>query len=260
MRRPVQRPTRPRLARLLACAAVAPAILVAGCSSGSDSSQDAAGGAASKSAGAKPSPTVEAAKYGKLPQPCEALAGKTVEELVPKAKSKSGTAGKSGDVQSRSTCSWNGLDGYQYRWLDVSFQRFESDATLGSGEKRAKDYFAKQIDATKSTQDAKDLKSGKGEGIGEESATFAYGLKKGKDDFRNQTVVARSANVIITLNYNGTGYEDAKQPNSADLLKDAEAAAKKAVEAVAAENEAGGKVGSATSGSKSPEPKSSSDK
>jgi hypothetical protein len=235
MHRTAQRPA-PRLARLLACAAVVPVMLVAGCSSGSDGSGDkdsASGGDAKKSATPSPSATVAPAKFDKLPQPCETLAGKTVEELVPKAKSKSGTAGKSGDLGARATCSWNGLDGFQYRWLDVSFQRFDSDPTLGSGESRAKDHFAKQVDGVKSTPGAKDVKTGTAAEIGDQATTFSYDLKKGDDDFKNQTVIARTANVVITLNYNGTGYEDAKAPKAADMLKDAEGAAKKAVAAVA---------------------------
>jgi hypothetical protein len=211
-------------------------MLVAGCSSstGSDDSAAADGGQTSAEAGS--SPGVAPAKFAKLPQACEALAGKTIEELVPKAKSKSGTVGKSADINSRATCSWNGLDGYQYRWLDVSFQRFSSDLALGSGDSRAKDYFNKQVGTAKSTPDARNLKTGTAAGVGDEATTLSYDLRKSKDDFKNQTIVARTANVVVTLNYNGTGYEDAKPPKAADLLKDAEAAIKKALVAVAKAN------------------------
>ncbi|MEU6084700.1 DUF3558 domain-containing protein [Streptomyces sp. NPDC047108] len=226
-----QRPT-PRLARLLACAAVVPVMFVAGCSLGSsdDSKEAAPGSEASKSAEA--APKVEPAKFAKLPRPCDALGKKTVKDLVPKAKNKSGSEGKSADLESRSSCSWNGLDGFQYRWLDVSFQRFESDASLGSGSERAGDYFTKQVAAAKSVKGAKKLKTATTAGVGDQATTLSYDLKKDKDDFRNQTTVVRTANVVITVNYNGTGYEDAKTPKAEDMVKDVESAAKEAVKAV----------------------------
>jgi hypothetical protein len=236
MHRTAQRPA-PRLARLLACAAVVPVMLVSGCSLLSDDSKDSAsGGDTQKSASPSASPTIAPAKYAKLPRPCTALAEKTIKNLVPKTKNSSGTSGKSADLDSRGSCSWNGLDGFQYRWLDVSLQRFDSDTTLGSGEKRAKDYFAKQIADAKATKGAKDLKTGTAAGVGDEATTLSYDLKKDGDDFKNQTVVARTANVVITLNYNGTGYEDAKAPKAADLLKDAQRATKEAVASVASGN------------------------
>ncbi|MEV6318791.1 DUF3558 domain-containing protein [Streptomyces sp. NPDC051776] len=225
-----QRPT-PRLARLLACAAVVPVMFVAGCSLGSDDSKDSASdGKASKSA--ESTPTVAPAKYAKLPRPCDAFDKKTIKDLVPKAKNKSGSEGKSADLESRSSCSWNGLDGFQYRWLDVSFQRFESDTSLGSGSERAQDYFTKQVAGAKSVKGAKKLKAVTAAGLGDQATTIGYDLKKDREDFKNQTVVARTANVVVTVNYNGTGYEDAKTPKAEEMLKDAKRAAEEAVKAV----------------------------
>ncbi len=69
---------------------------------------------------------------------------------MPKAKTKAGTPGVSSDLNSRGGCSWNGLDdkgvkGSQYRWLDVSVYRYESDASLGSGQERAEENLAKEV-------------------------------------------------------------------------------------------------------------------
>ncbi|WP_432095198.1 DUF3558 domain-containing protein [Streptomyces sp. bgisy100] len=232
------------LARLLACAAVVPVMLVAGCSSdsGSGSGSKNTGSGASKSSEPSAEPSVEAAKYAKLPQPCKALSKKTVEDIVPKAKDAGGTTGESDDSNARGLCSWNGLDGFQYRWLDVALQRFDSDRTLGSGESRAKASYAKQVDAAKGAageKGAKGLKSGTAAGVGDEAATFRFELEKDKEDFRNQTVVVRTENVVITLNYNGAGYESGKTPKGEDLLKDAEKAAKEVVASVAEANGAG---------------------
>ncbi|MER5970202.1 DUF3558 domain-containing protein [Streptomyces sp. NPDC002055] len=230
------------LARLLACAAVVPVMLVAGCSSDSDSGSKNTGSGASKSSEPSAEPSVEAAKYAKLPQPCKALSEKTIKDIVPKAKDAGGTTGESDDSNARGLCSWNGLDGFQYRWLDVALQRFDSDRTLGSGESRAEASYAKQVDAAKGAADekgSKGLKSGTAAGVGDEAATFRFELEKDKEDFRNQTVVVRTENVVITLNYNGAGYESGKTPKGEDLLKDAEKAAKEVVASVAEANGAG---------------------
>lgn len=222
--------TRPRHTRLLACAAAAiPVVLLAGCSSDSG---DGGSAESSKSATAEASPTVAPAKYRTLPKPCKTVSEDTIEKIVPKAKAKSGTPGRSSDLSTRSTCSWHGLDGYQYRWLDVSLQRFDSDPTLGSGAERAKDFFTKQVDSIEGTAGAKNLATGKAAGVGDAATTVRYDLKKGHDQFKNQTVVVRTANVVITLNYNGAGYEDGKTPDAKKLLQGAETAAKQVVSAV----------------------------
>ncbi|NJQ03779.1 DUF3558 domain-containing protein [Streptomyces zingiberis] len=231
--------------RLLAAAAVIPVMFVAGCSS--DSGDQADGKASPAPGESSAAPTVAPAKFSGLPKPCSVLGKDTIGDLVPKADSKSGTAGKSSDVEARGSCSWHGLDGFQYRWLDVSLQRFDSDATLGDAESRAQEYFTKQVSEAKSVKGGKDVKDAGPSGIGDQAATVRYSVTKDGDGYRNQTVVTRTENVVITLNYNGAGYEDAKPPKAEDLLKDAEKAAKEAVAAVAEAN--GGKGGAGSDAS-----------
>ncbi|NEB42630.1 DUF3558 domain-containing protein [Streptomyces sp. SID14515] len=230
----------PRLSRILACAAVPVMLVAVGCSSDSDSGgKKNAGSSSSGSPSAKPSePTVEPAKFADLPDPCGSIAKKTIEDLVPSAKKKNGTAGRSNDLSARSSCSWNGLDdkgvkGSQYRWLDVGFTRFDSDQSLGSGAKRATDDYAKQIAKTKATEGAEKIAAEPTAGIGEEATLVTYGLSKTDEDFAYATVVARTGNVVVTLTYNGAGYAGAKTPSSADIVKGAQKAAKEAVAAVA---------------------------
>lgn len=223
----------PQLTRLLTCAAVIPAVFVTGCSylPGSDA-KESSSKSASGTASDNPSPTVAAAKYSELPKPCSTLSKKTIEALVPKTKNTSGTTGKSADADARGTCSWNGLNGFQYRWLDVSLQRFTSDPTLGSGDSRAEKYFAKQVHSAKPASGAKNFKTATAGGVGDQVTTISYSVKKDGEEFKNQTVIARAANIVIILNYNGAGYEDAKSPDSAEMLKDAKGAAKEVVAAV----------------------------
>ncbi|MFG3409904.1 DUF3558 domain-containing protein [Streptomyces sp. NPDC048142] len=232
----------PRLSRILACAAVPVMLVAVGCSSDSDSDSDGKKNAGSSSSGTpstKPSePTVEAAKFTDLPDPCASVTKKTVKDLVPSAKKKNGTAGRSNDLAARSSCSWNGLDdkgvkGSQYRWMDVGFTRFDSDQSLGSGAKRAADDYAKQVTKTKATEGAEKIAAEPTAGIGEEATLITYGLSKTDEDFVYATVVARTGNVVVTLTYNGAGYAGAKTPSSADIVKGAQKAAKEAVAAVA---------------------------
>ncbi|WP_254885634.1 hypothetical protein [Streptomyces sp. NA02950] len=250
----------PRLARILACATV-PVVLVAGCSSGSDDSKKNAD-SPSRSASSSPSPTVAAAKFSKLPDVCTSLSGKTIGELVPKAEKKRGKALPSADTNTSASCLWSGLDGFKYRSLTVSLKLFHSDTGLGSGDKRAQAYAGQQASKAATADGAKDAKTEQAGGIGDAATTVSTKTKKDGDDFRNQTVVARTANVVVVIEYDGAGYETAKTPDAADLLKDAKDAAKEVVESVAKgdqgdkgtssdSSEANGSGGSSGSGDKS---------
>lgn len=228
-----------RLASLLACAAV-PVMLVAGCSgSDSDSSGDSASDAPSKSGSA--SPTVAAAKYKKLPVPCDAFSKDTIKKLMPKVKDASGDQGTSDDNAARGSCSWSsldnkGVDGSQFRWLDVGYQRYDSAPGIGSGEERATEFYGKQVTVTKGIKGAKKVKAVKTAGIGDEATAITYDVKNDGNDFKNTTVVVRAANIVVTINYNGAGLAGADTPKADKLLKDAQAAAKEAATAATKAN------------------------
>ncbi|MFD4118112.1 DUF3558 family protein [Streptomyces niveus] len=239
MQRSAPRPSRSRTrnrVRMLACAAVPVMIVAAGCSSDSD---DAAKDTDKPSASAsKEAPKVAPAKFSSLPaDPCKSIARKTIEDLVPKAKDKSGSSGKSSDISTRGSCSWNGLDdngvkGSQYRWLDISFMRYDSDTGIGSGQDRAADYYKKEVAKARATEGAKGVKAAPASGVGTEATAVTYSLTKTDESFGYATVVARSENVVITLTYNGAGYAGAKSPAASDLVKGATKATKEAVAAV----------------------------
>ncbi|MEW2066916.1 DUF3558 domain-containing protein [Streptomyces sp. NPDC007346] len=257
----------PRLSRILACAAVPVMLVAAGCSSDSGSGSDDAKKSAdsSSSAAAEPTkPAVEPAKFTDLPDACSSIAKKTVEDLVPDAKKKGGTAGRSSDLSMRGSCSWNGLEdkgvnGSQYRWLSAAFTRFDSDQSLGSGADRATEDYTKQIAKEKASEGAEKLAAAAAPGIGDEATAITYKLNKTDEDFEYATVVARTGNVVITLTYNGAGYAGAKTPTAADILKGAQKAAKEAVTAVGAtagsgSAEAGPSAGDAEKDEKKDEP------
>ncbi|MBT2379471.1 DUF3558 domain-containing protein [Streptomyces sp. ISL-111] len=228
----------PRLSRILACAAVPVMLVAVGCSSDSGSDAKKATGSSSSSsdaAGAEPTkPAVEPAKFTDLPDACTSIEKKTVKDLVPEAKKKGGTAGRSSDLSVRGSCSWNGLDdkgvnGSQYRWLSVAFTRFDSDQSLGSGAARATEDYTKQVAKEKASEGAQKVAAAAATGIGDEATAITYKLNKTDEDFEYATVVARTGNVVVTLTYNGAGYAGSKTPSAADILKGAQKAAKEAV-------------------------------
>lgn len=228
-----------RLASYLACAAV-PVMLVAGCSDDSDKGS----GDASKSASPSSSPTVAPGKYKKLPDPCKTLTKDRVKKMLPAVKDENGEEGKSSDTSAHGTCTWSseerqgkgGINGTQFRWLAVNLQRYDSDPALGSGEKRATGFYTKQVDAAKATKDAKNVKTEAASGIGDQATVITYDLKKDGNDFENQTVVARTANAVVTINFNGAGLAGAKKPDAKEMLDDAKEAAKQAVNEVGQAN------------------------
>ncbi|MFJ4783455.1 DUF3558 family protein [Streptomyces sp. NPDC088794] len=235
--------------RVLVGAAALPALLLAaGCSSdsGDGGGSSAAGGDGSASASA--APTVQAAAYQKLPDSCAVLSKKTLTSLVPKG-AKSGKEGTSSDTGTRASCSWNSLDnngvkGSQFRWLNVSLLRFESDVTRGEGDKLAQTYFDKQVKDAQATPGAKNTKAQPVTGIGDAATLVRYDLKKKEGAFKQQTIVTRVENVVVTLDYNGAGLAGEKTPNADTLAKLAQKAAAEAVGAVSAANGAGTGTGS----------------
>ncbi|MEV8461002.1 DUF3558 family protein [Streptomyces griseosporeus] len=253
-----------RLRAALVGAIAVPAMLVAtGCSSGdsgsgsdSDGAKASGGAQTSSSASASPTPTVRPAAYATLPKVCGVLSKKTLEELVPEAKS--GKEGTTSDTSTRANCSWdsldnNGVKGSQFRWLNVSLLRFESDVTRGEGDKLAHEYYEKQVKDAMAVAGAKNTKSEPVAGAGDEATAVRYDLKKKEGAFKQQTVVARVENVVITLDYNGAGLAGDKTPNADDLTKAAQKAAKEAVASVTAANTGkGGGTSAAPSGSASP--------
>ncbi|MFD0198837.1 DUF3558 family protein [Streptomyces albidoflavus] len=253
MHRPAQ-----RLTRILACAAVPVMLVAAGCSSddssgGKDAQQDKPASSSAASA-----PAVEKAAYATLPEACSTLSKKTLKDLVPDADSLKGKTGKSDDTASRATCSWNsldnkGVDGSQFRWLHVSLMRFDSDEALGSGAKRAKKYYAKQIADAKATEDAKKVAAESVSGTGDAATVVSYELKKKEGTFKQQSLVTRVENVVVTVDYNGAGLAGQSSPKTEGLVEDATKAGKEAVAAVTKANSSDAKGSSDDDSGKEPE-------
>ncbi|MEV0171025.1 DUF3558 family protein [Streptomyces sp. NPDC050803] len=246
-----------RVSRVLLSAAAVPVMLLAaGCSSDSGSDEPGKNSGAETSASASASPTVQAAAYGTLPEACKVLVKDTLTDLVPEG-AKSGKEGKSDDTASRASCSWssldnNGVKGSQFRWLNVSLLRFESDVTRGEGDKLAQEYYEKQVNDVQAVDGAKNVKSEPVTGTGDAATAVRYDLKKKEGSFKQQTIVARVENVVITLDYNGAGLAGEKTPSADTLMKLAKKAAKEAVAAVTEANGSSASADPSTSASASP--------
>ncbi|MEU0125087.1 DUF3558 family protein [Streptomyces albidoflavus] len=253
MHRPAQ-----RLTRILACAAVPVMLVAAGCSSDDSSGADDAQKDKPASSSAASAPAVEKAAYSTLPEACSTLSKKTLKDLVPDADSLKGKTGKSDDTASRATCSWNsldtkGVDGSQFRWLHVSLMRFDSDEALGSGAERAEKYYAKQIADAKATEDAKEVAAEPVSGTGDAATVVSYELKKKEGTFKQQSLVTRVENVVVTVDYNGAGLAGQSSPKTEGLVEDATKAGKEAVAAVTKANSADAKGSSGDDSGKEPE-------
>ncbi|MFF5183046.1 DUF3558 domain-containing protein [Streptomyces sp. NPDC000345] len=259
------------LNRVLAAALAVPVMLFAAACS-SDSGSDSGAGSADNAQGttggtgevaASSTPTVQAAAYATLPGACKVLSKKTLTELVPKGTS-SGKEGASSDVAARTSCSWssldnNGVKGSQFRWLNVSLLRFESDTASGDAETQAETYYAKQVKAAQAVTGAKSARTETVTGTGDQATVVRYDLKKKEGAFKQQTVVARVENVVVTLDYNGAGLAGEKTPSADTLTEAAKKAAKEVVAAVKSANGEGGNGSSGTT-STSPSPSGSASK
>ncbi|MCT9089097.1 DUF3558 domain-containing protein [Streptomyces sp. ASQP_92] len=232
-----------RLARVLACAAVPVMLVAAGCSSdsGGDKKKDAPSASSSGGKQASASPSLAPAKFKKLPEACQSISEKSIDKYVPKAKTKAGEVGKTSDPQSQASCTWNGLDdkgvdGSNYRWLDVDFKRYDSTPGLGSGDALAQKQFDRAVSGAQGTADAKNVKTSPVSGLGDQATAITFDLKKTDADFRYGVVVVRTANTVVAVDYNGTGYQGADAPSAGDVQDGATATAKEAVAAVATAN------------------------
>jgi hypothetical protein len=172
-----------------------------------------------QSAAESPSGTSTAAvskQYSAAPAPCASMSAATIKKLVPGAKA----AGKeipSTDTALRRTCSWNALKGYDYRWLDVSFEITESAEA-----------------AAKSYKENISEKSGGGSvpGVGDAGYSVVNLTTEDKQQTREGVVMIQASNALVTVTYNGSDFESKKAPSTDEINKGAIKAAKEAVAAL----------------------------
>ncbi|GAA3150692.1 hypothetical protein [Streptomyces echinatus] len=171
---------------------------------------------AGSSVTAAPSSTAAANAYSTAPAPCAGVPAATVKSLVPGAK----TAGKeipSTDTKLRRTCSWNALHGYDYRWLDVSFE-------IGASEQDAKKGYEQRV--------AERSGGGTVPGLGDSAYSVVNLTTEDGQQTREGVVLARVANALVVVTYSGSDFESKKAPDTDEINKGAIKAAKSAVAAL----------------------------
>ena len=163
-----------------------------------------------------PATAAQSKSYSSAPAPCGSVDVKTLKSLVPGAKT-AGKEIKSTDEKLRRTCSWNALDGFDYRWLDVSFEVSNSD---DAGQTAYKNRIAD--------------KSGGGAvpGLGDEGYSVVNLTTQDKQQTREGVVISRVGNVLVVITYNGSDFETKKAPSTDEINKGAIKAAKEAVAAL----------------------------
>ncbi|WP_328478336.1 hypothetical protein OHS71_08210 [Streptomyces sp. NBC_00377] len=163
-----------------------------------------------------PSTTAVSKTYSAAPAPCTGVTAKTVAALVPGAKA----AGKeipSTDTALRRTCSWNALKGYDYRWLDVSFELTDSDQAAQSSYKE---------------RTAEKSGGGAVPGLGDAAYSVVNLTTQDKQQTREGIVIAQVSNALVIVNYNGSDFETKKAPSTDEINKGAIKAAKEVVAAL----------------------------
>ncbi|MFJ7150608.1 hypothetical protein ACIQVT_20785 [Streptomyces sp. NPDC100445] len=167
---------------------------------------------------AAPSATAAPKKYTAAPAPCAGVPAATVASLVPGAKP-AGREIPSTDADLRRTCSWNALKGYDYRWLDVSFEITGSD-------REAREEYGQRVRE----------KSGGGAvpGLGDGAYSVVNLTTEDKQQTREGVVLARAANALVVVTYSGSDFESKKAPGTDEINKGAIKAAKAAVAALGA--------------------------
>ncbi|MFF8726351.1 hypothetical protein ACF073_07640 [Streptomyces sp. NPDC015171] len=168
------------------------------------------------SSSAAPSAGTAAKTYTTAPAPCSGVPSATVTALVPGAK-KAGKEIPSTDTTLRRTCSWNALKGFDYRWLDVSFEIRESDQEAGKEyEERVKE------------------RSGGGPvpGLGASAYSVVNLTSEDGQQTREGVVMARVANALVVVTYSGSDFETKKAPGTDEINKGAIKAARSAVAAL----------------------------
>lgn len=177
--------------------------------------------AAAPGGGASPSAPATAAAsrtYRDSPAPCGSVAKKTVASLVPGAEA-AGREIASTDRSLRRTCSWNALKGFDYRWLDISYEIKKSDeAALAAYRQRTAE------------------RSGGGEvpGLGDQAYSVVDLTTADRQQTREGTVIVRASNALVVVTYNGSDFETGKAPGTDEIDKGALKAAREGAAALEA--------------------------
>ncbi|KUJ37230.1 hypothetical protein ACZ90_69925 [Streptomyces albus subsp. albus] len=202
-------------ARLLPVAALIAAGLALADTGHSDTAQSDAGhdGAGPRKSADRPRPSggrpATTVRFRSPPaDACATLPAKTVRHLVPGAPT-GGTGMRSSDLDRRTGCSWHALDGYDYRWLDITFDIAPPTAPRPSAPE------GRPVT-----------------GLGD-AAGIREGLTtKDGQQTREAVLTVRVDNAMLTVTYNGCDFESGTAPSADAIREGALSAARTALPAL----------------------------
>jgi hypothetical protein len=161
------------------------------------------------------SPSTKAAAapaYARPPAPCTAVPAGTVKELVPGAKT-AGSELRTSDSRRRRGCSWDALKGFDYHWLDVTFE-------ISPTARAARETYG-------------DRKEGAAvPGLGDEASVATHNLKEDGQQTTRTVALVRMKNALITVTYSGSDFETHKALDGKTLRGGALTVVKKALTAL----------------------------
>ncbi|MFI1160835.1 DUF3558 domain-containing protein [Streptomyces sioyaensis] len=202
-----------RFARLLACAAV-PAMVIA---SGSAASASPHSGQ-QESPAPLSAPAPHAADYPALPNPCKTISRHTVHQMVPNADNPNGESHPDPNV--KLGCNWQGGPLDQWHSLSSILERFDSAPGGASGRDRAKAAYKQKVQYLVKVNQWKVTSLS---GLGDQATLLTGDWKEDGYQFHTASVVFRSANAVVFIDFYGTGMQAAK------MSKQAQQAAKEAL-------------------------------
>ncbi|MEK8172029.1 hypothetical protein NKH77_30100 [Streptomyces sp. M19] len=222
-------PICPRLGRILVGAAV-PVMLLAGCSSGSDKDSKESDERSPSTSGSPRPPSLPQSSPSSPRSAAPCRRSRSTRWCPRPTPRRARRCPRPTSTSRRAACgpAWTATSTAPDRLPAPVHQRREP-----RHRREARQDYAKQQAQKATTADgAKKPKSATATGIGESADTVSTESKKDGVDFRNQTVVSRTGNVVVTVEYDGAGYEGGETPGAKGLLKSAEDAAKDVVAAV----------------------------
>ncbi|WNE96203.1 hypothetical protein PS467_13065 [Streptomyces luomodiensis] len=148
-----------------------------------------------------------APRYAKPPtEACAALPEALVKELVPGAEP-AGNELKSSDLSRRTGCNWHALHGFDYRWLDISYDVSDVARAKGKGGSAVS-------------------------GLGDDASVTEETTEDDGQGIREAVVTVHQDNATVTVTYNGGDFESHKAAGTDAIRKGAISAAKEAVTAL----------------------------
>ncbi len=196
-------------------------------------------------------------KYRNLPEPCGAVSSGTLHQLLPSSQDYAGQATPTFDTDRRVGCRWSGSVNGGNRYLHIDFERVVSyDPTVSDEDKAAQEYEQKAAaahipvesptpsgspsqsppptasasaspapqpsspspsSASASASDASDTAPRRVGGIGDEAYLNDAVMTQDSGVHRDVTVVFRTANVLVTIEFSQWSTNASVIPPSVEL-------------------------------------------